>query len=261
MSKLLDLWDELTGVVLDYALSTPPSAKWLMCYGQPLVAGDAVTARLRAKLIADGFPHGQDAGGNPRVPDVRGRATAGKDDMGGTAAGRLTAAGGVNGAQLGATGGVQVHTLTVAQMPGHNHGVSDPGHNHAVSDPGHGHGVSDPTHAHSVYDPGHGHGVSDPGHRHSYSQANVIDGNVGNGTSHTIGDTANTGSSTTGISINAAGTGIGIYGAYTGISVQGSGTGVSIQSRATGITTQNNGAGEAHPITQPTLVLNKIIRL
>ena len=41
MSKLLDLFDDLTGVVLDYALSTPPSAKWLMCYGQALVDGDA----------------------------------------------------------------------------------------------------------------------------------------------------------------------------------------------------------------------------
>lgn len=65
MSKLLDLWDDLTGVVLEYALSTPPSAKWLMCFGQALEDGDATTARLRAKLLADGSPYGADGAGNP----------------------------------------------------------------------------------------------------------------------------------------------------------------------------------------------------
>lgn len=260
MSKLLDLWDDLTGVVLDYALSSPPSAQWLMCYGQALVDGNPATARLRAKLLADGSPHGADGSGNPRVPDARGRATAGKDDMGGAAAGRLTAAGsGVDGVTLGAVGGFQAHTLTVSQMPSHNHAVTDPGHNHAVTDPGHGHGVTDPTHAHSVYDPGHNHVVNDPGHRHSFSS-----GTASTGTNTRLsgsGTDINSGLSSTGIWLNPAATGIGIYGAATGISINGSGTGVTVQSKVTGITTQNNGTGNAHPITQPTLVLNKIIRL
>ncbi len=43
------------------------------------------------------------------LPDLRGRVAAGKDDMGGAAAGRLTNAGtgnpGINGAVLGAVGG------------------------------------------------------------------------------------------------------------------------------------------------------------
>ena len=51
---------------------------------------------------------------------------AGKDDMGGTAAGRLTAAGsGVAGTALGAAGGAETHRLTGGQMPRHSHHITD----------------------------------------------------------------------------------------------------------------------------------------
>src|SRR3546814_14443861 len=53
------------------------------------------------------------------LPDLRGRVGAGKDDMGGTAAGRLSDI--VDGETLGASGGAEMHTLTTAQMPAHTH--------------------------------------------------------------------------------------------------------------------------------------------
>lgn len=52
------------------------------------------------------------------VPDLRGRIPAGKDDMGGSAASRLTSTYfGTSAAALGAVGGLESHTLTAAQIP------------------------------------------------------------------------------------------------------------------------------------------------
>jgi microcystin-dependent protein len=63
------------------------------------------------------------------IGDLRGRVTAAADNMGGTAAGRLTTGGsGINGAVLGSVGGAEVAT---APLPIHSHGVNDPGHVHA----------------------------------------------------------------------------------------------------------------------------------
>jgi microcystin-dependent protein len=67
------------------------------------------------------------------VPDLRGRVAAGKDDMGGSAANRVTNAGsGIVGTTLGATGGGETVTLTAANHAAHNHGITDPGHSHSV---------------------------------------------------------------------------------------------------------------------------------
>src|SRR5262249_55268975 len=52
------------------------------------------------------------------IPDLRGYMLAGKDDMGGSAANRITNGGsGIIGTTLGATGGLETHTLTTAQLP------------------------------------------------------------------------------------------------------------------------------------------------
>ncbi len=56
------------------------------------------------------------------VPDMRGRGVAGKDNMGGTTASRLTNGGsGITGTTLGASGGTETHTLTTAQLASHSH--------------------------------------------------------------------------------------------------------------------------------------------
>ena len=71
------------------------------------------------------------------VPDMRGRVIAGKDNMGGTAASRLTGtSGGVNGTVLGAAGGAQQHQLITAELASHTHtGNPTSGRYGANSDP------------------------------------------------------------------------------------------------------------------------------
>ena len=73
-----------TGAVLSHAGASAPSG-WLLCYGQ------AVSRTTYAALFAViGTTYGVGDGSTTfNVPDLRGRAVAGKDDMGGSAAGRL----------------------------------------------------------------------------------------------------------------------------------------------------------------------------
>lgn len=70
------------------------------------------------------------------VPDLRGRVPAGKDDMGGSAASRLTTAGGgIDGASLGSVGGTQNGTISQLNLPAVTltTTITDPGHTHAVT--------------------------------------------------------------------------------------------------------------------------------
>ncbi len=93
-------------------------------------SGTGVTLRL--------LPYGQGDGSTTfNLPDRRGRALFGRDNMSGTPAGRLTAATaqGINGIQPAATGGEQAHTQTAAEVGTHSHpnSLSDPGHGHPGS--------------------------------------------------------------------------------------------------------------------------------
>jgi len=119
------------GIVTSFAGATAPTG-WLLCFGQ------AVSRTTYARLFtAIGVTHGIGDGTTTfNLPDGRGRTPAGKDDMGGVSANRLTAQpGGLNGDTLGATGGAETHTLTAAQLASHTHGVTDPGHSHQYGRP------------------------------------------------------------------------------------------------------------------------------
>lgn len=65
------------------------------------------------------------------LPDRRGVVDVGRDDMGGTAANKVTTAGsGIAGNTLGATGGAQNVTLTTATLASHPHTTSESAHAH-----------------------------------------------------------------------------------------------------------------------------------
>jgi len=75
---------------------------------------------------------------NLALPDYRGRAIAGLDDMGNSAAGRLTASYfGTSGTVLGAAGGAESKALTQANLPSATliTTITDPGHTHSYNRP------------------------------------------------------------------------------------------------------------------------------
>jgi microcystin-dependent protein len=114
------------GVILPYGGASAPSG-YLLCYGQ------AVSRSTYAALFsAIGTAYGVGDGTTTfNVPDLRGRVPAGKDNMGGSAASRLTSTTmSPDGNTLAATGGTQTHTLTAAESATLTYTVTDPGHAH-----------------------------------------------------------------------------------------------------------------------------------
>lgn len=142
------------------------------------------------------------------TPDMRGRDWRGADNMGGTAAGRVTSASMGVAFVRGQGGGDE-------RLANHNHGVSDPAHSHGVFDPGH---------AHSLYDPTHNHGASNGAQFMTSKTTGGGFGTVG-GTNENATYTTNV---STGMSVYAATTGIATYAAVTGVTTQNAGGGTSL---------------------------------
>lgn len=117
------------GALMPFAGASAP-AGWLLCGGQ------AVSRTTYSALFAVvGTTYGVGDGSTTfNVPDLRGRVLAGKDDMGGAAANRLTSGvSGVTGTTLGAAGGdqrIQDHTHTFSGTTGND----SPDHTHNLAD-------------------------------------------------------------------------------------------------------------------------------
>lgn len=122
------------GMIVAYGGSSAPS--WcLLPYGQ------AVSRASYSALFAEiGTTYGVGDGSTTfNLPDIRGRAIFGKDNMGGSTAGRVTnAISGVTGTTLGSTGGsesMQQHTHVqdahLHTEVAHNHGLGS--HTHSFS--------------------------------------------------------------------------------------------------------------------------------
>lgn len=115
------------GAGFDYWGATTPNSSFVFAYGQPI--SRSIYSTLFS-LFGTAYGAG-DGTSTFNIPDLRGRVTAKKDDMGGAAAGRLTPSYfGAAASSLGAVGGMESQTLSTAQMPSHTHGVTDPGHTH-----------------------------------------------------------------------------------------------------------------------------------
>ena len=204
------------GTLLPFAgASAPPD--WLLCDGDEY--SQTTYSDLYA-VVSSAYNTGGETAGYFRVPDLRGRMPVGKDNMGGTAASRLTSGGsGVDGATLGATGGAETHTMTTTEMPSHTHIQN--AHTHTQN-----------SHSHSQVPHNHGAIATAGGGGGSAVATWTVGGAYG-------GNATNFGYTSTAQP--------GIYG-------------TTATNQNTTATNQNTGGGGAHNNVQPVVVMNYIIR-
>lgn len=101
------------GALMDFAGSTAP-ALWLLCFGQ-IISRTTYASLFAAIGTTYGIGDGATTFG---IPDLRGRLIAGKDNMGGSAAGNLTTTYyGTDPTVLGNSGGSQSKVLISSNLP------------------------------------------------------------------------------------------------------------------------------------------------
>jgi microcystin-dependent protein len=112
------------GGMMPYIGSSTPSSAFVLPFGQ------AISRTIYATLFSlAGTTFGAGDGSTTfNVPDLRGRSVFGLDNMGGSAASRITTAGGnYDGTTIGTAGGVQNRVITTAHLPPetpHSHSVT-----------------------------------------------------------------------------------------------------------------------------------------
>ncbi len=159
---------------------------------------------------------------------------------------------GTNVAAL-STGGAWSTALTAANMPSHNHAISDPGHNHGIADPSHSHSIGDPGHNHSARDSGHVHSVLGGAIRFNTAQTGSMGGYYATAGSAPGGTTVSADTGYASVGVNGNTTGIGINNNYTGVTVDANTTGIT----GTGYT----GSGTSFPTVPPYFCLCFIMKL
>ena len=119
------------GGMIEFTGTTAPNSAFVLPYGQAI---SRTTYAAYFALVGTAYGAG-DGSTTFNVIDKRGRVSAGKDDMGGSTAGRIgsvaTDSGTITGTTLGSAGGSATHALTIAEMPSHSH--TDSGHSHTSS--------------------------------------------------------------------------------------------------------------------------------
>lgn len=216
--------------MLSYGGNSAPSG-WLLCYGQ------AVSRTAYAALFAViGTTFGAGDGSTTfNLPDARGRVLAGKDDMGGTAAGQLTVtlSGTTTAGSAVVTGLSSTASLTAGMV--------------AI-------------------------GANIPAGRTIASIDSATQVTLSSGTSVTAGTASIRFGVVDGVTLGASGgshtqtlttpqipSHTHTLGA-TSASAVGAGAGNGIWNNGSGLSTASAGGGQAHANVQPTLVVNKIIK-
>ncbi len=225
------------GVISQFAGETAPNG-YLLCQGQ------AVSRTAYASLfnvISTKYGAG-DGSTTFNIPDLRGRVPVGKDDRD------------TDFKTLGNMGGEKAHTLTVQEIPAHNHSAtltinSGGAHTHSASS------NSTGAHTHSVS----GSAASAGGHTHTYGYGKAA---YAGGTGNTVpvldsygkGDTNtnSAGAHTHSVSGTAASNGAHSH----TITVNSGGAHTHTGTVSIGST----GGGQAHNNMQPYIVLNYIIK-
>jgi microcystin-dependent protein len=192
------------GIIVDYGGAAAPSG-WTLCDGSAI---NRTTFATLFAVIGTAFGAG-DGSTTFNVPDLRGRVAVGKN------AGTFNV--------LGGTGGVETHSITAAEMPGHTHtfttGTESANHTHA--------GTTDSggSHSHTI------HTIESPGAINDYGFSNI-----------------------SGTSVNVVNTDAG--GAHTHTFTSGTQSANHTHSG----TTASTGSGTAMSLLQPYQVTNKIIK-